>query len=142
MHDDGPFEGPARMSRLAAFHERIDLFCARGGLPHALALRLQLLFEELFTNTVTHGHGGDCDVPVRLSLRRLADAVEMRYEDGAPPFDPVAAGRRGVKQRAQRLRERKVGGVGLSLLLELCSAASYERRDGRNVVCARIPIAS
>jgi anti-sigma regulatory factor (Ser/Thr protein kinase) len=133
-------EGPARMARLAAFHERIDHFCAREAMPHAMALRLQLLFEELFTNTVTHGHRGDCDVPVRLSLRRLADAVEIDYEDGGPPFDPVAAGRRAMMQRAQRLPELKVGGVGLSLLVELCSAASYRRRGDRNLVCLRIPI--
>jgi serine/threonine-protein kinase RsbW len=140
MHDADSIEGPARMACLAAFHERIDHFCAREGLPHATALRLQLLFEELFTNTVTHGHGGDCDVPVRLSLWRLADAVEMSYEDGAPPFDPVAAGRQAVMQREQRLREGRIGGVGLSLLLELCSVASHERRGDRNHVCMRLPI--
>jgi serine/threonine-protein kinase RsbW len=140
MHDADSIEGPARMARLPDFHDRIDRFCVREALPHAMALHLQLLFEELFTNTVTHGHRGDCDVPVRLSLRRLADAVEMDYEDGAPPFDLVAAGRQAVRQRAQRLRELKVGGVGLSLLVELCSAASYARRGNRNLVCMRLPI--
>jgi anti-sigma regulatory factor (Ser/Thr protein kinase) len=138
MQECDHFEGPARMSSLPAFIAGIDRFCMRESLPHALALRLQLLCEELFTNTVTHGHGGDCDVPVRMSLQRLGDAVEMRYEDGAPPFDPLAAGRKALLERDQRLRGLAVGGVGLSLLVELCSAASHVRRGDRNCTLLRL----
>lgn len=142
MQDSEAFEGPARMARLGWFIDQIDRFCVREAVPQATALRAQLLFEELFTNTVTHGHRGDCDVPVRLALRRTPDALELHYEDGAPPFDPVAAGRQALAEREREVRKLRVGGAGLSLLVELPSACSYARRDGRNCVVLRLDAAA
>ena len=58
----------ARMTALPATATFIDAFCARNGLASADALRLTLVVEELFTNSVVHGYGGDSDAPIEVSL--------------------------------------------------------------------------
>jgi anti-sigma regulatory factor (Ser/Thr protein kinase) len=47
-------------------------------------MRLQLVVEELFVNTVTYGHGGDSEAPVDVSVCIDADRVTLVYEDNAP----------------------------------------------------------
>jgi serine/threonine-protein kinase RsbW len=79
---------PARLDQgptLAAFVET-----ALAGMDARLSMRLRLVVEELFVNTVTHGHGGDSDAPVDISIRLAGDRVVLTYVDVGPPFDPFA----------------------------------------------------
>ena len=79
-------------ARLTAFGEveaLLQEFALRVGLRHEDSMRLLLIVEELFTNTVRHGHGGDCDAPIGVTLGAAAAHVELAYEDTAPPFDPI-----------------------------------------------------
>ena len=83
------FSVPARMASLAQAIAFVEAFCADRGVAASDGLRLSLVVEELFTNTVMHGHGGGSDAPVRLGLRADASQLELSYEDSAPPFDPL-----------------------------------------------------
>lgn len=124
---------PARMDafpRVAALVERV---AAEAGLARDDALRLTLVLEELFTNTVTYGHGGDCEAPIHIALAARSGGVAVLYEDTAPPFDPLTA----------ETPARDVGGLGLRLIRSLSRDLAYERVAGRNritlVVDARGP---
>lgn len=90
------------------------------------AKRLQLVIEELFTNTISHGHGGDSDHAVRLAIGRNGQALAARYEDEAPPFDFLNFGQKMPPTVA-------LGGLGLPLIRGLCKTLRYTCRDGRNV---------
>ena len=83
-------ELPARAAGLQQALARIEGWCAAQGLPRDLALRLLVVVEELFTNSVKYGYGAECDRPVRLALAPAGAGVELAYEDEAPPFDPTA----------------------------------------------------
>jgi anti-sigma regulatory factor (Ser/Thr protein kinase) len=122
-------------ARLGAFSEvraLLQEFGLRAGLCRDDALRLTLIVEELFTNTVHHGHGGDCDAPVDVILGAQAGHVELTYQDTAPQYDPLAAARHG--DVFSPLELRPVGGLGMLLTLALSSAARYSYVDGRNRV--------
>jgi len=83
-------------ARLSAFSEVEALlreFALDAGLCHEDSMRLLLIVEELFTNTVRHGHGGDCDAPVDVTLGAAAAHLELAYEDTAPQYDPLEAAR-------------------------------------------------
>jgi anti-sigma regulatory factor (Ser/Thr protein kinase) len=67
--------------------------------------RLQLIAEELFTNTVAHGFGHDSEAPVRLELERHASGITLRYSDSAPAYDPTA-------NPQQTASADKAGGLG------------------------------
>ena len=125
---------PARMDCLAEAIEFVEAFCADRGVAGSDGLRLSLVVEELFTNTVTHGHGGDSDAPVRIGLRVDATHVELSYEDSAPPFDPLDHAARSPVDPAADLADRPVGQLGLALVVSMAERAAYERADGCNRV--------
>src|SRR5438876_4817157 len=138
-------------SRVATFPARHDAFvlvrtfvedaCAGAGAPRADALRLLLLIEELFTNTVEHGHGQDSDAPVRVALTVTPAAIAVEYRDTARPFDPFAASRPGggaPASDADDLDARPVGGLGIRLVTTMAEDVGYARRDGCNCLSFRL----
>ena len=121
---------PARMEGLAAAIAFVESFCLEHGLANEDTLRLSLIVEELFTNTVVHGHGGDCNEPVRIGLEAGASHVDLSYEDSAPPFDPLDhLARCPIDPEAP---DRPIGHVGVALVIGMAERASYAHEDGWN----------
>ena len=123
---------PARMAMLAETATFVETFCARAGVSRDDALRLTLIVEELFTNTVAHGHGGDCDAPVAVALAAREDALLLYFEDCAPAFDPGPRMAAGPAALEAPLEARPVGGLGMHLVARLAHHVRYAYEDGRN----------
>jgi anti-sigma regulatory factor (Ser/Thr protein kinase) len=79
----------ATTSGLRECLDRIEQSCTGRNIPRAMVARLRIVVEELYSNTIKHGYGGESQRPVRLLLRS-APRIELVYEDAAPPFDPTA----------------------------------------------------
>ena len=121
---------PARLQGLRAIRSFVERFCEAAGISREPCLRLNLVLEELFTNTVRHGHGKESDAPVWVTLARVSDAVGVVYEDTAPPFNPYA--RLPDVAPASTLELRKLGGLGVLLTRELAASRDYGYIFGRN----------
>ncbi|MBS1142752.1 MAG: ATP-binding protein [Proteobacteria bacterium] len=116
----------ARFSELPGLLSSIADQAAGLGIPAEDSLRLQLVVEELFTNTIAHGHRGDSEHPVFLTLGRDKNTSHLRYADDAPPFDLFVFGQKTALTV-------KVGGLGINLIRGLCTRCEHRRIDGRNV---------
>ena len=125
-------EVPARMGGLAEAIEFVEAFCADRGVAESDVLRLALVLEELFTNTVVHGHGGGSDAPVRISLHCDAAHLELVYEDSAPAFDPLDHVARAPVDPTEGVADRPIGHLGLPLIVNMAERISYAREGGRN----------
>jgi len=121
---------PARLSALPEIVAFIADTGARTGVPPGPCQRLTLLVEELFTNTVAHGHRGESDAPVRVELEVGPGRFTMTYEDTAPPYDPFI----GVQppDEAADVEERPVGGLGVLLVATLARDVEYRRIGDTN----------
>jgi serine/threonine-protein kinase RsbW len=128
----------ARMKDLGPVREFIDRFCRDEQIEHAAGLRLHLVAEELFTNTVKHGHKGGSDAPVVITLRSLVDVIEFRYEDQSPPFNPIAWAEK-VKL-AEQAASGKEGGLGTVLAKGMAVSGEYYYMFGHNQVRFRLPL--
>ncbi len=115
----------------------IDGFCAAAGVAREPCLKASLVLEELFLNTVRHGHGGGSDAPVWIALKAAEGRVELTYEDRAAPFNPFAPGTRDMLQALAGVRRE--GGLGVLLAQGLTASAEYAYLFGRNRI--RITIA-
>jgi anti-sigma regulatory factor (Ser/Thr protein kinase) len=120
---------PARAAELRRIGTFLNDFCTRQGVGREHCLRLNLVVEELFTNTVRHGHRGDSDAPVWLSVDAQPSEVHIVYEDTAPPFNPYAL---FGSVPDTTLSMRKIGGLGVLLTRELASTRDYAYLFGRN----------
>ena len=108
----------------------LERFCDSSCVGSDSCLRLNLVLEELFTNTVRHGYGGDCDAPVWVSLARDPGGVCLIYEDSAPPFNPY---RKLPSLAPDSTAEiRKLGGLGVLLTKKLAATRDYAYLFGRN----------
>jgi len=121
---------PARLSALPTMAAFIAETSARAGVPPDLGMKLTLLVEELFTNTVVHGHGGERDEPVRVGLETEPGWVALTYEDTAPPHNPFEAVHR--PDDTTDVDDRPVGGLGVLLVATLARDVEYRRAEGKN----------
>jgi anti-sigma regulatory factor (Ser/Thr protein kinase) len=114
----------------------IEAFCADAGLPRERGLKASLVLEELFMNTVRHGHGGGSDAPVWITLAARGSEVELTYEDFAPPFNPFAPARREMLEAL--METRREGGLGVILAQGLTASADYAYVFGRNRIRVKL----
>lgn len=121
---------PSRFGALAQVNAFLEAFCREADVGREQCLRVNLVLEELFTNTVRHGHREECDAPVWVFLARGDPGLRITYEDTAPPFNPCAQVRAHPDDLP--LEERKVGGLGVLMARELASAIDYAYLFGRN----------
>jgi len=118
---------PARLAQLRHLTAFLERFCGAHGIERPHCLRLNLVLEELFVNSIQHGYRGDCDAPVWIGLDARPEAVQITYEDTAPPFNPFA-------RLPDRDTQPKVGGLGVLLTRELAEGREYAYLFGRNRV--------
>jgi len=121
---------PARISALAALltfarHSLTDTAFAQES-----AKRIELVLEELFTNTVTHGYGGECDRPIWVGFDIQPTLLSISYSDEAPPYDPL---QHDVDLNFDR-DARPSGGLGILLARRFADRMDYRYASGRNVL--------
>lgn len=122
---------PARLEKLRALRAFLEHFCTDFGIEQDPKLRLNVVLEELFTNTVRHGHGGDCEAPVWVTLARPSPrSLALTYEDSARPFNPYT--RLPDKSPDTTAELRKLGGLGVLLTRKLAASRDYAYLYGRN----------
>jgi serine/threonine-protein kinase RsbW len=129
-------EFPARLRAFDEVKALVDEFGAMADLGREDRHKLTLIVEELFTNTVNHGHRGDSDAPVYITIEEDKGEVQLIYEDSAPPFDPLTSSRRFDIEST--IRERRVGGLGIFLTIGLTEGADYSYVEGRNRIRLRL----
>lgn len=120
-------------SRREAWREArafIESFCREAGTPQDVHLKTRLVVEELFMNTVKHGHRGGSDAPIWIRLAAANGEVALTYEDFAPPFNPFPRDREAIVRQIEQ--DRTEGGLGVILAHNLSASAQYAYLFGRN----------
>jgi len=129
----------ARMRMLPETAAFVEAFCARHGIGRDDTLRLVLIVEELFTNTVAHGYRQECDAPIRIELTAEGGQATLFYEDAAPRHDPLSP-RPGLEaDLAAPIEARPIGRLGVHLVRQLAASARYAYADGCNRLWLTLP---
>jgi anti-anti-sigma factor len=98
------------------------------GIPDELRPTVDLVLEELFTNMVKYGRGGDG--AVRIEVSAAGAGVEVTMVDyGAARFDVTQA---PDVDTGVPIEQRNPGGLGLHLVKRLVDSIEYQyREEGR-----------
>jgi serine/threonine-protein kinase RsbW len=126
-------------SRLEAWKQArgfIEAFCRSAGIAREAGLKANLVAEELFLNTVKHGHRGGSDAPIWITLTSDGGRIQLGYEDFAPPFNPFAPARREMLEALAETRRE--GGLGVILAQGLAASVDYAYLFGRNRISLRM----
>jgi serine/threonine-protein kinase RsbW len=117
----------------AALDALADL-TATHGISKAVSWPVEVSLDEIMANVVEHAFGGrgeaaTVDVELRLDLGIEPPVCEMMVVDDGPEFDPLSI---EEPDSTLGMEQRRIGGVGLTLVRRLMDEVQYERRDGRN----------
>ena len=120
----------ARLEEWKKARQFIERFCREAQVPRDKCLKANLVVEELFLNTVKHGHRGGSQAPIWITLAASGGDVTLNYEDRAPPFNPFA---RATREMLEALADtRREGGLGVLLANSLATSTEYSYVFGRN----------
>jgi anti-sigma regulatory factor (Ser/Thr protein kinase) len=110
---------------LAAVEEgRIEISRFLGPLDTMVQNRLEVLFEELVSNTVRHGFAQNSGQSIHVVVRRGPGAIRLTFEDDGLPFDPTKV---DVAARMAGRDPARLGGLGIPLIARLSNSFRYEQ---------------
>src|SRR5690349_23879533 len=127
---------PSRLEAWKQARAFIESFSRAADLPRDTGLKANLVVEELFLNTVKHGHRGGSEAPIWITMIAEDGRISLTYEDRAPPFNPFAT---ATREMLEALAEtRREGGLGVILAHGLTASADYAYLFGRNRIRLKV----
>jgi serine/threonine-protein kinase RsbW len=141
MHSSEQRIFQARLAMLPESEAFVQVFCDRNGVGSADALRLTLIVEELFVNTIRYGYGEESEAPIQIGLSLESGAVALLYEDAAPRYNPLAQLADPPRGLHSSLESRPIGGLGVYIVGHLVRDARYAHQDGFNRLWLTVPFA-
>lgn len=115
------------LERLFAFVDEVSI---DAGIDPDRRPDTYLIVEELFTNLVRHGVGGESNIAVELEREGPHLRIEMT-DFGVQPFDPTAAPEVDITAPVE---QRTPGGLGIHLVRRLTEHMAYRHEDGNGTV--------
>jgi anti-sigma regulatory factor (Ser/Thr protein kinase) len=103
---------------------RVLDFLAGQALGDGVRNRLEVVFEELVSNTIRHGFASNSDQCIHVRVQPRPGLVEFTFEDDGIPFNPLEA---KPPELLTSIETAKIGGMGLPLIAKFSTQLRYER---------------
>lgn len=117
--------------QLRLVREQVDAFGQRNNLPPKSVFSINLVLDELLTNTISYGYADKATHTIEVRLELHDGQLSLEIVDDARPFDP-----RRVKPPKKKgpLKDLPLGGRGIHLVQSYTDNLAYQRKRGRNHV--------
>ena len=116
----------------------LEEFASSHGLAMPVQLRLNLMLEELVTNSVDYALQAVEAPELNVSLSVEDDFVVASLEDNGKEFNPFEEAPEA--DTVSELAERPIGGLGVLLTKELADEYAYGRINEHNCVTLRCKV--
>lgn len=123
------------LSSLATLAGIIEKFGTANALSDMVRNRLNVMLDELVTNSITYGLANISEPELRLRLHIDEGAIVAQLEDNGTAFNPFEEV--PEPDPTLGLEERPIGGLGVFLVKQFADSTEYERVDGRNRITLR-----
>lgn len=92
---------------------------------------IHLVAEELVLNIVNYAYPNDDNGYLDVEIIRDETSITLRFHDGGVPFNPLE---KEPPDITLPMYERKIGGLGILMVVGEMDSAEYEYADGENVM--------
>ncbi|MGF1528337.1 MAG: ATP-binding protein [Candidatus Competibacterales bacterium] len=112
-------------------------FCSEQDLDDKVLFQLDLILDELLSNTIRYGFEAVEVTPaIWLRLERRSDRVVVTVKDNGVAFDPR------LKAAPETIRpDQPLGGYGIHLVKNMADEINYWRRNGWNCLQVVVRVA-
>jgi anti-sigma regulatory factor (Ser/Thr protein kinase) len=134
---------PANFEALGPALKKVSKACRKIKVAVMTILKIELLLEELFINSVGHGYDDTAKAFIWIHLEQQENTLLITYADAAPPYNPLNASHYSADELDDTqvaLEENQLSEVGLILIQNSPFALSYAYQDGRNQITCPIPL--
>jgi serine/threonine-protein kinase RsbW len=123
------------MAELEGFYATVNQFLARHKIPYRSGYAVNLAIEELVVNVIRYAYVDDDEHAIEIGLGVIGEQVILEIRDSGRPFDP-----REAPPHDPDADDLEVGGLGLTLVLDIVDELTYRREEERNFVRVGIQI--
>lgn len=121
----------ADQDEVAKVNATLADFADAHALPAAIRRSMNVVLDELLTNTVSYGLAERAGGKVTIDVELQPDRLTVTLTDNGKPFDQFG---RAAPDTTLSVEERPIGGLGIHLVRQLVDEVSYHRRGDSNVV--------
>ncbi len=119
------------LEELPGIADEVTRFLEENEAGPAIVFNVNLVIEELVTNSIKYGYDDALEHTILIELEMLPEKVRIRLEDDGHFFDPF---QQPEPDTSLPIEERPIGGLGIHFIRKMTDFQSYERSDDRNVI--------
>jgi anti-sigma regulatory factor (Ser/Thr protein kinase) len=119
------------INEIGRLAEEIERFGEEENLPLKTTLNLNLVLEELITNTISYGYSDSEEHLISVKFERIADSLTVTIEDDGSAFNPLEE---PPPVMSDNLDDLEPGGLGIHLVRKLTDQVFYQREGGCNIL--------
>ena len=122
---------PATLEHLEKITRMVEELLRSNGVSGSDRFALGLAVDEACSNVIRYAYAPGTGT-VRVECLVTPEEARVCIFDRGVPFNPLET---AAPDTGAGLEDRPIGGLGIHLIRNLVDAASYERREGENVLC-------
>ncbi len=125
-------EVEAISENLAEVQTFLEERLGEAGCPPKTLMQINVAVEEIFINIASYAYAPETgNAVVRVEVTKDPAVVTITFSDRGKPYDPTAREDPDISLSAD---DRPIGGLGVFLTKKIMDEASYEFKDGQNIL--------
>jgi len=121
----------ADLGEVAKVNAAFGGFAETHALPPAIRRTMNIVLDELLTNTVSYGLAGRAGGEVKIDAELLPDRLIVTLTDNGKAFNPLGMAAPDV---TLSIEARPIGGLGILFVRQMLDDLKYHRRGDNNVL--------
>ncbi len=119
------------LSEIKRLAHQIDDFGKVHGLSLDVLYAVNLVLDEVITNTISYGYNDRKKHAIHIQLQLIGNELRIEVEDDGRPFNPLEV---PEFNPTKSLEERAIGGVGIFLVRKMMDHLEYHRQQNKNLL--------
>ncbi|MBU0475942.1 MAG: ATP-binding protein [Bacteroidetes bacterium] len=120
-----------KISSLSIIASFVEQFGAENNLSQKHIFELNLILDELITNTINYGYSDDEAHMIEISMEIENENILVKIIDDGNEFNPLSKEEVNINEN---LDQRKIGGLGIHIVKQKTDEIKYERKGDKNIV--------
>lgn len=120
-----------KIQNLDQIAEFIEEFGNKNKLGLKIIFDLNLILDELITNTISYGYKDDEVHTIDIIAETNADVVKLQIIDDGEEFNPLETKEVNIDTP---LKDKNIGGLGIHFIKQKADEISYERKENKNIL--------